>query len=354
MRTLLVVFWMLLGTITSAAAQVSFGIEAPGISIGINMPVYPQFVQVPSYPVYYAPQANANYFFYDGMYWVYQQDSWYASSWYNGPWSFVSPEAVPYFILRVPVRYYRRPPAYFHGWTSNAPPRWGEHWGNTWEVSRQGWDHWDRRLVPAPAPLPIYQRQYSGNNYPRVEQQQALQSQNYRYQPHEAVVQQHYQAQRVQTAPAVAPNVRQEAPATRAQQQQIEGQQRVQQQREAAPQQRAQQQQQQQAASQQRAQQQQQQQQQQRQAASQQKAQQQQEASQQRTQQQLANQQKAQQQQQQAASRQRAPPQQQDVNQPRAQPQKQPDAPRDERAKKQAADKHAAEKPEQQGGDKPK
>jgi hypothetical protein len=254
---------------------------------------------VPSYPVYYAPQANANYFFYDGMYWAYQQDNWYASSWYNGPWSFVSPEAVPYFILRVPVRYYRRPPAYFHGWTSNAPPRWGEHWGNTWAVNRQGWDRWDRNSVPAPAPLPTYQRQYSGNNYPRVEQQQALQSQNYRYQPHEAVVQQHYQVQRVQTAPAVAPNVRQETPAARAQQQQVEGQQRAQQQREAAPQQRAQQQQQQQAVSQQRA-------------------------------------------------------QQQDANQQRAQPQKQPDAPRDERAQKQAPDKHASEKPEQQGGDKPR
>jgi hypothetical protein len=44
MRNLLVVLWMFVCTITSAAAQVSFGIEAPGISIGINMPVYPQFV----------------------------------------------------------------------------------------------------------------------------------------------------------------------------------------------------------------------------------------------------------------------------------------------------------------------
>jgi hypothetical protein len=319
---------MFVCTITSAAAQVSLGIEVPGISIGINMPVYPQFVRVPDYPVYYAPQANSNYFFYDGMYWVYQQDNWYASSWYNGPWWLVSPEAVPYFILRVPVRYYGRPPAYFHGWTSNAPPRWGEHWGNTWAQSRQGWDNWDRSSVPAPAPLPTYQRQYSGNKYPRVDQQQALQSQNYRYQPHEAVVQQHYQAQRVQAAPAVAPNVGPEAPATRAQQQQVEGQQKAQQ---AASQQKAQQQQQQQAASQQKAQQQQQQQ-----AASQQKAHQQQ-------QQQAASQQKAhQQQQQQAASQQKA------------QPPKQPAAPREQKAQQQAPEKQAPEKAEQQGGEKAK
>ena len=205
MRSGIVVLWMLLCSITSAAAQVSIGIGFPGVSIGINLPVYPQLVAVPGYPVYYAPQVNSNYFFYDGMYWVYQQDNWYASSWYNGPWALVSPEVVPLFVLRVPVRYYRQPPVYFRGWRSDAPPRWGEHWGNTWEQHHSGWDRWDRRAVPAPAPLPVYQRQYSGNHYPQVEQQQTLQGQNYRYQPREPVVQQHYQAQRRPGASASAP-----------------------------------------------------------------------------------------------------------------------------------------------------
>jgi hypothetical protein len=303
MRKLIVVLWVLLCSIPSAGAQVSFGIQAPGFSIGINVPVYPQLVQVPGYPVYYAPQANSNYFFYDGMYWVYQQDNWYASSWYNGPWGLVSPEAVPYFVLRVPVRYYRRPPAYFQGWSSNAPPRWGEHWGSTWAQSRQGWDNWDRHSVPPPAPLPVYQRQYSGNRYPHAEQQYVLQGQNYRYQPHDAVVQQHYQAQRVQSAPANAPNVRQESPqAPRAQQQRGEAQQpaQPQQQRQAASQQRPQPQQQQQATYQQKAQQQQQ-----REAASQQKAQQQ-----QQRQHPDANQQKAQQPQQAAAPHEQKAPRQ--------------------------------------------
>ena len=130
----------------------------------------------PGYPVYYAPQVNSNYFFYDGMYWVYQRDNWYASSWYNGPWGLVAPEAVPLYVLRVPVRYYRQPPAYFRGWRADAPPRWGEHWGNAWEQSHSGWDNWNRSAAPAPAPLPVYQRQYSGNRYPRVEQQQVLQT----------------------------------------------------------------------------------------------------------------------------------------------------------------------------------
>jgi len=193
----LVVLWMLAGSIVPAQAQVSvgIGIGLPGVSIGINLPIYPTLVAVPGYPVYYAPQANSNYFFYDGMYWVYQRDNWYASSWYNGPWWLIDINEVPLFILRVPVRYYRQPPVYFHGWRSDEPPRWGEHWGNSWDQRHRGWDQWNRSAAPKPAPLPTYQKQYSGSRYPHVEQQPVLQSQNYRYQPHDTVVQQHYQAQ---------------------------------------------------------------------------------------------------------------------------------------------------------------
>jgi hypothetical protein len=178
-----------------AVAQVSIGISSPGVSIGINMPTYPQLVRVPNYPVYYAPGQQANYFFYDGMYWVYQQDNWYASTWYNGPWGLVGSEAVPLFVLRVPVRYYRNPPQYFRGWRADAPPRWGDHWGNQWAQQHSGWDRWDRRAIPAPAPLPVYQRQYTGARYPHAEQQHILQTTNYRYQPHEVVVRQQYQQQ---------------------------------------------------------------------------------------------------------------------------------------------------------------
>ncbi len=193
---------LLLWAGSAAVAQVSIGISMPGVSIGINMPIYPQLVRVPNYPVYYAPGLQTNFFFYDGMYWVYQRDNWYASSWYNGPWGLVSPQAVPLYVLRVPVRYYRNPPAYFRGWQSDAPPRWDQHWGHEWAQQRSGWDRWDRRAAPAPAPLPTYQRQYSGDRYPHVEQQQALQSRNYRYQPREAVVRQQYQQQ---AAPSRAP-----------------------------------------------------------------------------------------------------------------------------------------------------
>jgi hypothetical protein len=184
-------------TIASASAQVTLAIGVPAVTLGINVPVYPHLVRVPDYPVYYAPQANANYFFYDGMYWVYQQDNWYASTWYNGPWQVIAPEAVPVYVLRVPVRYYRQPPTYFRSWSANAAPRWDEYWGSSWEQNHRGWNSWNRNSMPQVAPLPVYQRQYTGNRYPSIEQQQVLRVQSYRYQPKDVVVRQYYQAQPV-------------------------------------------------------------------------------------------------------------------------------------------------------------
>ena len=200
MRHSMIALGLLVGASVAvpAAAQVSFGVSTPGLSIGFNVPTCPQLARVPGYPVYYAPGLNANYFFYDGMYWLYQGDSWYASSWYNGPWSQVAPEYVPYYVLRVPVRYYRAPPVYFRSWRADAPPRWGDHWGRGWEQAHRGWDHWDRRAAPAPAPVPSYQRQYSGNRYPNHDQQYSLNNQHYRYQPRDPNVRQHYQQQATQ------------------------------------------------------------------------------------------------------------------------------------------------------------
>jgi hypothetical protein len=192
-RNALIVLGMLMSPAAPAAVQVSIGIGLPHASIGINLPAFPQLVVVPGYPVYYAPHMQANFFFYDGMYWVFQDDNWYASSWYNGPWWFVEPYAVPVYVLRVPVRYYRQPPVYFRGWRPDAPPRWSNHWGHDWEMQRSGWDKWDRRAVPAPAPLPAYQKQYSGQRYPRqIEQQHQIQQERYRYQPRDPVVREQY------------------------------------------------------------------------------------------------------------------------------------------------------------------
>ncbi len=184
------VLWMLLFAVAPSSARTKPGISSPSASIGIKLPGYPVLARVPGSPIYYAPRMDSNYFFYDGLYWVYQGDNWYAGSWYNGPWRLVPPDAVPVHVLRVPVRYYRQRPAHFQGWTLSAPPRWGEHWGNGWSQRHAGWDHWKRNSAPASAPLPAYQRQYSGDRYPGAERQQALQDQHYPYQAHDPMVRQ--------------------------------------------------------------------------------------------------------------------------------------------------------------------
>lgn len=187
----------LFGALAPAQAQVSIGVNigiAPGVNIGINVPAYPRLVPVPGYPVYYDPQADSNYFFYDGMYWVFQNDDWYSSTWYNGPWRMTDRQYVPLYVLRVPVRYYRQAPSYFRGWQHDEPPRWGERWGHEWEQRHPGWDRWNRRDAPKAAPLPSYQRNYSGDRYPRAEEQQReLRSKSYRYQPREDVTRQHFE-----------------------------------------------------------------------------------------------------------------------------------------------------------------
>ena len=181
---------------TPALAQVTFSYSTPGVSIGVNLGGYPTLQPIPGYPVYYAPNVNANYFFYDGMYWVFDGNAWYTSSWYNGPWGAVDPYYVPDFILRVPVRYYRHPPTYFRSWRVDSAPHWNEHWGRSWEDRRHGWDRWDRRHAPAPAPLPTYQREYRGNRYPDGHRQAQLHSDHYRYQPREEFVRNQYQQTR--------------------------------------------------------------------------------------------------------------------------------------------------------------
>lgn len=152
-----------------AIQRVSYVATDAGAHVGIDLQSYPYLEVVPGTPVYYAPQLPANYFFYDGHYWVYHADQWHYSDWYNGPWVRVVPDDVPLFVLRVPVRYYLAPPVHFRVWIADAPPRWHQHWGPRWTRYHHGWDRWDRYAVPPPAPLPLYQRHYAGERYPRGE-----------------------------------------------------------------------------------------------------------------------------------------------------------------------------------------
>jgi len=206
MYKLLFVIFASLNLAMPAMAQVSIGFELPTVNIGINVQQYPELVPVPGYPVYYASHLDSNYFFYDGMYWVYKNDSWYVSSWYNGPWEMVSPDVVPAYVLRIPARYYRQLPEYFRGGKMTEPPQWGEHWGKDWAQRRSGWNQWNRSTTPIRPPLPVYQKKYPVDRYPRQEQQRALQSQYYRYQANDPLPVNERDEPRIQTAPGATEN----------------------------------------------------------------------------------------------------------------------------------------------------
>src|SRR5258708_12584552 len=153
------------------------------VSISISIGSYPNLMVVPGYPVYYAPNGGANFFVYDGNYWVYQDDGWYSSIWYDGPWELVDPMFVPIFVLQVPVRYYRQPPQYFRGWQPDRAPRWNDHWGRAWAERRSDWDRPPRAGSVAPAPRPAHHRRYSGRDYPPAAHPPPLPQHTYPYPP---------------------------------------------------------------------------------------------------------------------------------------------------------------------------
>ena len=184
-RFVVAVFFVLVTAMT-AQAQI-------GVHIGVDLPVFPRLAVVPGYPVYYAPAVRANYFFYDGLFWVFNVDDgyWYSSSWYNGPWVVVEPVYVPQPVLVIPYRYYRVRPVYWGGWAFDRPPRWDVYWGADWVARRRGWDHWDRGRRWVAAPLPLFERQYERGRYPSPARQVTIYNEHYHYSPRDVHVREH-------------------------------------------------------------------------------------------------------------------------------------------------------------------
>ncbi len=65
--------------------------------------------------------------------------------------------------------------------------------------------------MPARAPRPAYQKQYTGDRYPQPEQQYKVYGQKYRYQPRDKAVRQHFK----QVNPQMKNQPQQAPPASR-------------------------------------------------------------------------------------------------------------------------------------------
>ena len=121
-------------------AALATALPAPGearVNVSINLPAPPAFQVVPGTPVEYAPAvSNNNYFQYGGRYYVFTDGTWYVSSRYNGPWTYVAPAYVPRPLLTVPVRYYHAPPSHWRAWRRDGAPRWDRSYGRNWRAEQ--------------------------------------------------------------------------------------------------------------------------------------------------------------------------------------------------------------------------
>ena len=120
------------GAALPAAAQLSIGFGAPGVSIGINVPVYPQLVRGAGISGVLRAAGQLELFLLRRRVLGLPGRQLVLELLVQRTVDAGDPEYVPAYVLRVPVRYYRAPPVYFRGWRANAPPRWDQHWGPQW------------------------------------------------------------------------------------------------------------------------------------------------------------------------------------------------------------------------------
>jgi hypothetical protein len=116
--------------VAAAAAMFWSGASAAGpnvkIDIGLGVPpivltARPQLVVVPGSSVHYAPDVQANLFFYKGRYYTVANGVWSMAPAYTGPWAVIQIGQVPPLVLSVPVEYYKIPPGHLK---KKGPPPW--------------------------------------------------------------------------------------------------------------------------------------------------------------------------------------------------------------------------------------
>jgi len=125
------------------------GYAEVNVNVGINVPPPPPLV-IPAPPplfviprtyVYFAPDVDADVFFYQGYWYRPHQGHWYRSKTYNGKWVYLSPGRVPRAVIHVPPDFRHVPPGHRHipygdvrknwrSWERNK--YWERHGGREW------------------------------------------------------------------------------------------------------------------------------------------------------------------------------------------------------------------------------
>jgi hypothetical protein len=99
------------------------------------IPAPPPVFLVPGTYAYFAPDVNAELFFYGGFWYRPYGGRWYRSSHYGGPWGFVVPNRVPHVLINLPPGYRNVPPGHKRIPYGQLKKNW-----KTWEHEK----HWDK------------------------------------------------------------------------------------------------------------------------------------------------------------------------------------------------------------------
>ncbi len=122
---------------TKANAEVSVNINIPLPGLIISTP--PAMMVIPGTYAYFAPDVDADIFFYHGYWYRPYRGQWFMSAEYNGPWGSIAVQRVPGVLINLPSNYRRVPPHYERMPYGMVRENW-----RTWEDERH-WDHYDRK-----------------------------------------------------------------------------------------------------------------------------------------------------------------------------------------------------------------
>lgn len=131
--------------VTAGAADVDINIVLPVVHFDRD----PQLVVIPETYVYFIPDRDDDFFFYQGRWWRPYRDAWFRAAAYNGPWVRVVVADVPPVIVKLPPGWRQLPPGHVR-------VRWvdvNRYW-KQWEREKY-WHskaYWHRAAPPPPPP----------------------------------------------------------------------------------------------------------------------------------------------------------------------------------------------------------
>ena len=103
------------------------------------IPAPPPVFLIPGTYAYFAPDVDADLFFYSGYWYRPHGGDWYRSSRYDGPWGFIALNRIPGVLINLPPGYRNMPPGHLRIPYGQLRKNW-----KTWERHK----HWDKPGKP--------------------------------------------------------------------------------------------------------------------------------------------------------------------------------------------------------------